>query len=68
LDKALGHAAIVLGIRAEREPHDPIASALIADPASYALLSDGTPILWTYEKYDAKFAWAAGVPTRVSSS
>lgn len=47
---------------------DAEAKALIADPASHGPPADGTPILFSCDKCGAKFAWAGGLPVRVSSS
>lgn len=49
-------------------PDDPEANALIADPASYETPADGTPISFGCDRCGAKFAWAGGIPARISSS
>lgn len=47
---------------------DPEASTLMADPNSYGSPQDGTPISFSCSKCGARFAWAEGIPKRVSSS
>ena len=47
---------------------DAEAKALFADPASYTTPADGEPIAFGCTTCGAKFAWAAGSPTKVASS
>ena len=47
---------------------DPVAQAIVADPDCYGPPPDGTPILFSCNTCGAHFAWAGGLPKRVSSS